>query len=82
MDLQKFADGFLTMTSIISVRRLSDGSYGDIRIVTGNKPYIDLIEHPPFKGVPTLFTNSFVPNYPYEQYLPKLQYNQSRYYSE
>ena len=40
MDYQKFVDGFELTTCIISVERFPDGSYGNIRIVAGNKPYI------------------------------------------
>ena len=71
MNFQDFADGFLPMTSIISVRKMSDGSYGDIRIVTGNRMYLDLIEHPPYENAPTLINHQFVPNSPYEKYVPK-----------
>ena len=43
MDFKTFVDGFKTMTCIISVEKFPDGSYGNIRIVTGNKAYIDSI---------------------------------------
>ena len=70
MDFQKFADGFVTMTGIMSVRKFSDGSYGDIRIVTENKEYIRLIENPPY-DVGGRAIEKFVPNSAYEKYLPK-----------
>ena len=41
MDFQKFVDGFHTMTCIMSVENLGNGKWGEIRIVTGNKAYID-----------------------------------------
>ncbi len=69
MDFQKFVDGFQTMTCIMSVEKLPDGKYGDIRIVTGNKAYIDSIENMP--DVPQAFSNKFIPNSLYQNYFPK-----------
>ena len=46
MDLQKYVDGFGAMTCIVSVENLGNGNRGKFRIVTGNKAYIDSIEHP------------------------------------
>ena len=48
MDYQKFVDCIEPMTCVLSVEQLPNGSYGKIRIVTGNKSYIDSIEHPFF----------------------------------
>ena len=70
MDFQKFVDGFKTMTCIISVEILDDGSYGAIRIVTGNKPYIDSIEQVN-PDAPEMLTHKFVPNLEYQNYFPK-----------
>lgn len=61
MDFQKFVDGFKTMTCVISVEILDDGSYGAIKIVTGNKPYIDSIEQVN-PDAPEMLTHKFVPN--------------------
>ena len=69
MDFKAFVDTFNTMTCVISVEKFSDGSYGNIRIVTGNKAYIDSIENSP--DAPKMLTNKFVPNSLYETYLPK-----------
>lgn len=71
MNFQEFADGFLPMTSIISVRKMKDGGYGDIRIVTGNRMYLDLIENPQYFHAPTMENNKFIPNSPYERYVAK-----------
>ena len=71
MNFQEFADGFLPMTSIISVRKMKDGGYGDIRIVTGNRMYLDLIENPQYFNAPTMENNKFIPNSPYERYVAK-----------
>ena len=46
MDYQQFVNGFELTTCIISVEKFPDGGYGNIRIVAGNKPYIDSIENP------------------------------------
>ncbi len=69
MDFQKFVDTFTTATCVISVEKLPDGGYGAIRIVTGNKPYIDSIE----KAVegPQLMLSKFIPNSEYQNYFPK-----------
>ncbi len=80
MDYQKFVDGFELTTCIISVERFSDGSYGNIRIVAGNKPYIDSIENP-FNGAAAhMLNNKFIPGSPYEKYIPKdLNFEQTCY---
>ncbi len=44
MDLQQFVNQIEAMTCIISVEEREDGSCGEIRIVTGNRAYIDSIE--------------------------------------
>ena len=69
IDLQKFVDCFVPMTCIISVETFSDGSYGKIRLVAGNKAYIDSIERNP--NAPKMLSNKFVPNSEYQRYLPK-----------
>ena len=70
MDFKKFVDNFKTMTCIMSVEKFPDGSYGNIRIVTGNKAYIDSIENMPGDG-PKMLTNKFIPNSDYKRYLQK-----------
>ncbi len=68
MDFQKFVDGFDTMTCIMSVEKLEDGKWGEIRIVAGNKAYIDSIENMP--DVPKALSAKFVPNSLYTNYFP------------
>ena len=46
MKFQNVADSIEAMTCIISVEKLPDGSCGEIRIVTGNRAYLDSIEKP------------------------------------
>ncbi|MCR4580670.1 MAG: GGDEF domain-containing protein [Treponema sp.] len=69
MDFQNFVDGFKLMTCLVSVEKFSDDSYGNIRIVTGNKAYIQSIEGDP--DSPQMLTNKFVPDKEYTKYLPK-----------
>ena len=79
MNFQNIADSFQAPSCIISVQRTADGGYGEIRLVAGNAKYIEPIEHPAFSvpsdmpGVPEIFsgTHKFIPDSPYEMYLPK-----------
>ena len=70
MDLQQFVDRFDAMTCIISVEQKEDGSCGEIRIVAGNRAYIESIENPP-PNVPRMMSTRFEPNSLYERYFPK-----------
>ena len=59
MDFQKFVDGFQPMTCVVSIEKLPNGKYGEIRIVAGNKAYIDSVENMP--DMPALLSkNSFL----------------------
>jgi diguanylate cyclase (GGDEF)-like protein len=69
MDFQKYVDGFGAMTCIVSVENLGNGKRGKFRIVTGNKAYIDSIEHPA-PGA-ELLTRKFTPNQEYTNYLTR-----------
>ena len=69
MDFQKFVDGFHPMTCVMSVENLGDGKWGEIRIVCGNKAYIDSIENMP--DMPEAFSNKFIPNSLYQDYFPQ-----------
>ena len=68
-DFQKVVDSIAAMTCVVSVEKLPDGGCGQIRIVTGNKDYIDSIEHPVQDVV--MLTKSFVPNSLYTTYMPR-----------
>ena len=70
MDFISFVNMIDTMTCIISVETKDDGSYGDIRIVTGNAPYIASIENVD-ASAPKMLTSKFVPNSLYQNYFPK-----------
>lgn len=69
MDFQSFVDMMDVMTCIISVETKEDGSYGEIRIVTGNPAYIKSIEYAD-ESAPQMLTNNFVPNSLYQNYFP------------
>ncbi|MGX8705271.1 MAG: GGDEF domain-containing protein, partial [bacterium] len=69
MDFQKIVDSMAAMTCVVSVEKRPDGRHGDIRIVTGNRAYIDSIEHP--MGDVQMLTTRFTPNRPYTDYLPR-----------
>ncbi len=69
MDFQKFVDGFELMTCVISVEKLPEGKWGKIRIVAGNKAYVDSIENMP--DVPQAFKKKFIPNSEYQDYFPE-----------
>ena len=69
MDLQAFVDNIDAMTCVISVEMLEDGHYGDIRLVAGNKAYVNSIEAA-WDG-PQLMSNKFVPGSLYQNYFPQ-----------
>ena len=71
MDFQVIADSYLAMSCVVSIEKKDDGGYGDIRIVAGNKVFRFMAEHPPFEKDPNAVHEKFVPNCPYDKYLPK-----------
>ena len=74
MDFQKLAESFSPPAGIFSVRKLDNGRYGDIRIVAGNQKYLFPLEHPMLDVSPEVTAgsfNKFIPNSPYEKYIPK-----------
>ncbi len=71
MDFKQFADKIKTATSIISVEKKPDGSYGDIRIVTGNDEYLDATTRFKTLGVDNAEPVEFVPNSLYDRYIKK-----------
>ena len=72
MNYQEFVDNFSAMTCIISIEKLSDGHYGNIRLVAGNKAYIASIEDTKNNMIANqMVSNKFIPDSPYENYIPK-----------
>ena len=70
MDYTEFVNKIDPMTCVISVESKDGKSYGDIRIVIGNKAYIDSIEVTD-ENAPAMLTSKFVPNSLYQNYFPK-----------
>ena len=68
-NFQEAADAIAAATCIVSVEKLPDGGCGEIRIVTGNKAYIESMELPS-SGV-ELRKREFVPNSLYTEYLDR-----------
>ncbi len=72
MDFQKLSDSFSSMTCILSIEKLPDGKFGNIRIVAGNKAYINSIEDTQnHMAASQMMSNKFIPDSPYENYVPK-----------
>ncbi|WP_051204931.1 sensor domain-containing diguanylate cyclase [Butyrivibrio sp. VCD2006] len=69
MDFNAIANSMGAMTCVISVEKLPNGEYGEIRLVSGNKAYIDNVENPVDEL--NLEKRHFIPNSLYTDYLPK-----------
>lgn len=69
MDFQQIVDHMGAMTCVVSVQKRPDGGHGDIRIVAGNRAYIDSIERP--MGDVQMLTTKFTPNSLYTDYLTR-----------
>ncbi|MBR5371816.1 MAG: GGDEF domain-containing protein [Oscillospiraceae bacterium] len=70
MDFQKFADGFHTLTYIVSVEKTETG-YGEIRIVAGNAAFAESVLHPKEYCVPRVMKNAFTPNCLYTDFMER-----------
>ena len=68
MEFQTIVDSMPTAACVVSVEKLDNGSYGKIRIVTGNQAYIDTIERP--VGM-SMLVDKFVPDSEYTLYMPR-----------
>ena len=68
MTFQTIVDGIEKAACVVSVEKTENGGYGKLRIVTGNRAYIDTIEKP--VGM-TMLANKFVPDTEYTDYVPK-----------
>lgn len=69
MDFQTIVDGISKAACVLSIEKLDDGNYGSIRIVTGNRPYIDSIEKPMERV--RMLRDKFVPDTLYTDYMEK-----------
>ena len=63
MDFEKILSVYKSKTCIISVEKLPDGKYGNIRIAAGNKAHCD--------DMLNVMHRPFIPDSPYENYLPQ-----------
>lgn len=68
MNFQKLVDSIAGMACVISLEKITGDSYGTIRIVTGNKAYIESIEN---NSLNLHKNNKFVPNSEYTLYLDR-----------
>ena len=73
MDFQQFVDTFFSPACVVSVERKENGGYGEIRIVSANSKYIEMIDtrirnesgcYAPVKH------SSFIPDTLYSDYFP------------
>ena len=69
MNFQSIVDSIPTAACVISVEKLDGDNNGKIHIVTGNRPYLDTIEHPAENLA--MLTRKFVPNSDYTDYLTR-----------
>ncbi len=67
MDFKEYVNGFSGGTCIMSVRKTDDGSYDDIRIVEGNRAFLEA----PVGMIHSPGSRDFEPNTPYTDYIPK-----------
>lgn len=71
-DYHFFSEHIKTMSSIVSVEVFPDGTYGNIRLVTANSAYMNVIDETFDKvGEKGIHKTEFVPDQPYEKYIPK-----------
>lgn len=73
MDYQGFVDSLFSPTCVVSVEK-TEGGYGDIRIVSANKKYTDMIDMrvaPENSDDSDTDTTAFVPGSLYTDYFPK-----------
>ena len=68
-DFQNLADSIQAPTSVMSVEVLEDGSMGELRVVAGNRGYIDSIERP--AGDYQMKSDKFIPGSVYTDYVPR-----------
>ena len=65
MDFERILSEYRSKACIISVEKYPDVGYGNIRIAAGNKAHCD--------DMLNVMGRPFIPNLPYEEYLPKNQ---------
>lgn len=71
MDLQEYVNHFDSMTCIMSVEKLPDGSTGKIRIEVGNPAYVSTFEQQSDSLAKMNEGKGFIPGLEYTAYLPR-----------
>ena len=72
LDFHFFTEHIKSMASVFSVEVYQDGTYGNIRLVTGNAIFFKKSDDDHEKiGEEALYNTEFSPNQPYEYYMPK-----------
>ncbi|MBR4199659.1 MAG: GGDEF domain-containing protein [Oscillospiraceae bacterium] len=71
MNFQEYVEGFQSMTCVISVEKISEDRYGEIRIVAANHSFTELLENPSNFAIPELRGRKFIPDSFYDLYLPQ-----------
>ena len=69
MDFQTIVNGFSSMACIMSVEKNAKTGHRKFCIVTGNKPYIDSVEHP--SPLAHMLSTKFIPNVEYTTYVQR-----------
>ncbi|SHM87231.1 GGDEF domain-containing protein [Ruminococcus flavefaciens] len=71
-DFHAFSEHIKAMASVFSVEVFPDGSYGNIRLVTGNNIFFQTTKDNQSKiGDEGIYNTDFIPNQPYYHYIPK-----------
>lgn len=70
MNFDEYLNACDSVTCVMSVEKKPDGGYGDIRIVAGNRAYIDSIERNENENADIAKEKVFVPNSLYTKYFP------------
>lgn len=72
LDFHYFTEHINSMASVFSVEVFPDGTYGNIRLVTGNAIFFKKSDDEHDKiGEGALYKTEFSPDEPYENYMPK-----------
>ena len=80
MDFKQVAESMPIAACVVSVEKRGD-TYGKVRLVTGNKIYIDTIEHPMTPDL-AMLKREFVPNSEYTDYMTRdLNFEDSCYHA-
>ncbi|WP_295093586.1 sensor domain-containing diguanylate cyclase [Ruminococcus sp.] len=63
MEFDRLINGYKAKACVMSVEKFPDGSYGNIRIAAGNRAHCE--------DMMNVMHRPFIPNSPYEEYLPQ-----------